>query len=279
MVATPYANAFHDLCVQPDGEIRCYGIITDPVGEPHKGELVYQSSTDGGLTWKIHRQDIHKAGCGVVSPYSGRYIAMGSYQQYGQGAMTVRITPPGGNADSTDYRVVTVGDRANHGAFRLPMPLRSVERWILISERDGHSVFFLSDDDGDSWRAVDIEKTDCFEVKPPHKSPRWENSGLEASIVELTDGTLMAILRTSTDFHYVTYSYDHGDTWTKSVPTTFRSTLTNPCFLRLQDGRTVFFYNNTTPLPEIDKTAVLPPLLPHELSGESEDVFTNRDAN
>lgn len=280
VMAVPYTNAIHDLCVQPDGELRCYGMMTDPRGGiPHTGEYVYQSSVDGGLTWKIRRHDAKQVGPGVISPYSGRYMGMDSFQQYGRDTLKVRITAPGGNADSTDYAVVPVGDRVNLGCYRLPMALSSVQRWIIAGERDGHAVFFLSDDDGDNWRAVDIPQSDHFELKPPHKSPRWENSGIEPSVVELSDGTLTAMLRTSTDFHYVTYSHDHGETWTKSVPSTFRSTLTNPFLLRLQDGRTLFFYNNTAPLPEIDKTAVVPPLFEHELTGESEDVFTNRDAN
>ena len=281
VVATPYSNAAHDLCVMPDGEIRCYGgEHVDFFARDGKPVYVYQSSTDGGLTWKKHLHDTKKMGPGVISPYSGRYLAADCFQEiFEHKTLRMRISEPGGNADTTEYKVVSVGDRVNFGIYRMPLALRSVERWVLAAERDGHSVFFLSDDDGDSWRAVDIEKTDRFEVKPPHKSPRWENSGIEPSVVELNDGTLMAMLRTSTDFHYVTYSYDHGDTWTKPVPTTFHSTLTNPYLLHLQDGRTVFFYNNTTPLPEIDKTAVTPPLRDDELRGVSEDVFTNRDAN
>lgn len=63
------------------------------------------------------------------------------------------------------------------------------------------------------------------------------------------------------------------------APTAFHSTLTNPHLLRLADGRILFFFNNTRPLPEQAKDDVWPPLSEDEKRGVWEDVFTNRDAN
>ena len=98
-------------------------------------------------------------------------------------------------------------------------------------------------------------------------------------MLELNDGRLMAMLRTSTDYHYVSYSDDHGESWSRPAPTAFHSTLTNPHLLRLADGRILFFFNNTRPLPEQAKDDVWPPLSEDEKRGVWEDVFTNRDAN
>ena len=51
-VAVPPSDAYHSLCVMPDGEIRCYGKVAFsdlPDGECRE---VYISSRDCGLSWK-----------------------------------------------------------------------------------------------------------------------------------------------------------------------------------------------------------------------------------
>jgi hypothetical protein len=50
--------------------------------------------------------------------------------------------------------------------------------------------------------------------------------------------------------------------------------------LRMESGALVFFFCNTQPLAELDKTTLYPPLNEGEITGlGGEDVFTNRDAN
>lgn len=78
----------------------------------------------------------------------------------------------------------------------------------------------------------------------------------------------MMITRTSEDYHYITYSSDGGDTWTKPERSCFHSTGTMPHLKRLSDGRILFFWCNTKPMPELEGA-----------DGVWEDVFTNRDAN
>ena len=87
------------------------------------------------------------------------------------------------------------------------------------------------------------------------------------------------MLRTSQDYNYVSFSSDYGTTWTKPVASDFHATLTTSGFLKLNDGRILFFWNNNKPLPEQDKENVFPPLGDWEKKGWLEDVFTNRDAN
>lgn len=271
VVSKAPSNAFHSLCIMNDGEIRCYGEIDNP--SPHdSGTRVYISSRDCGLSWKMHLQMPNTLGVAVKSPYSDRWLA--PEDQNGE-MDAIRISE--GGPDSTDFKCVYLDKK--FGAYHLPIALRNKKRWIFATDYSRHSIVFISDDDGDSWKSVEIEETDHFELAPPHKGMRWENSGMEPSVTELTDGTLMMILRTSTDYHYVTYSKDFGNSWSKPVPTTFHSTLTNPELLRLKDGRTVFFYNNTRPLPETEKESYWPPLSRDEITGYWEDVFTNRDSN
>ncbi len=270
VVASPHSEGFRSMCVLPDGEIRCYGEINKPT-RLSKGEAVYISSTDGGLSFKMHRQIKGSMGPSVKSPYSERWITP---RIEGDNAYMLI----GSHPDCTDYKKVPL----NHhiGSHHLPIPLVKKKRWIFAADYyQMHSTVFFSDDDGDSWTAVEIEESDHFSLTEPHKSVRWENSGVEPSIVELSDGTLMMMLRTSTDYHYVSYSHDYGESWSRPEPTAFHSTLTSPEFLKLKDGRIVFFFNNTRPLPEEDKTMIWPELCHEEITGFYEDVFTNRDAN
>jgi len=90
---------------------------------------------------------------------------------------------------------------------------------------------------------------------------------------------LMMIIRTSQDYHYVSYSEDAGETWSMPEASNFHSTLTMPLLYRLSDGRLMFFWCNTQPLPELDHEKQQPPLIEYEKNGVLDDVFTNRDAN
>ncbi|MBP5300254.1 MAG: exo-alpha-sialidase, partial [Victivallales bacterium] len=174
-------------------------------------------------------------------------------------------------------------DKRKGCCMRQPMPLRHRKRWILPLqffhgwEASSQSAVMYSDDDGATWRTVEIPLVPAFKVKPPHQGLRWENSGVEPAVAELSDGTLYMLLRTSQDHHYECRSYDGGESWTTPEPSIFFGTITMPNLLTLQDGRLVAIWNNTTPLPELDHRTQ-PGLGPAEWKGYSEDVFTNRDA-
>ncbi|MBQ2704264.1 MAG: exo-alpha-sialidase [Clostridia bacterium] len=279
VVASPFSDALTDLAVMPDGEIRCYGyrpLDDEPDG---KKERVYIRSVDGGLSWKTVLCSENALGAAVKSPWSERWLAF--FKKCAVQHIGVSEIGP----DDKNYLKVP-SPIQNVGVFRQPTPIPQIKRWIIPvqfnDEAEGcgdRSAVLISDDDGDSWRVVKIEQSDKFEVKPPHLSPRWENSGIEPEIDLLDDGTLAMILRTSTDYIYICYSYDFGDSWTKPQPTTLHMTLTTPAFLHLQDGRIMIFYNNTQPLPEFDKKSVWPPLSQNEIKGVYEDVFTNRDSS
>lgn len=271
-VAAPPEDAFCSLCVTADGELRSYGRRPQSASPDGPAEAVYLASRDCGLSWKLHRADPDAMGASVKSPFSERWL---SPFRDGQ-RVWMRISDAGG-CGCIDYRVVPVGTGCV--PYRLPLALRSVRRWLLAADYCGHSAVFLSDDDGESWRMRELPPADRFVTAPPHQGPRWENSGVEPAVLELNDGRLMAMLRTSTDYHYVSYSDDHGESWSRPAPTAFHSTLTNPHLLRLADGRILFFFNNTRPLPEQAKDDVWPPLSEDEKRGVWEDVFTNRDAN
>ncbi len=74
------------------------------------------------------------------------------------------------------------------------------------------------------------------------------------------------LMRTPHDRHYEAFSTDGGLTWSEPQPSRFYGTITMPTIGRLADGRLLFFWCNTTPLPELPTA-----------NGVWDDVFTNRD--
>lgn|GEM_PF-4394139 len=92
---------------------------------------------------------------------------------------------------------------------------------------------------------------------PPHvpggvrKSARWQNSAVEPTAVELKNGRARMLMRTSQDVLYESFSYDGGETWGAARPSRLYSTLTMRTLGRLKDGRILFLWNDTTPLPEV----------------------------
>ena len=164
----------------------------------------------------------------------------------------------------------------------LPKYIKSKNRLAVTAQsvRDGeyHPIFIYSDDGGESWTVVELKSAPKYEVIYPSVSPRWENNGSEPIFCECPDGRLMMLVRTSLDYFYLYYSSDGGQSWTDGELSPFHGTLTTPYFLKLSDGRTLLFWNNTQPLPEVNQANELPT---HDegFVRVGEDVFTNRDVS
>ncbi|MBP1989468.1 sialidase family protein [Paenibacillus eucommiae] len=90
----------------------------------------------------------------------------------------------------------------------------SMVDWSSWDER-AMLLFYLSDDDGRSWR-----ESKSFHTLPSSRS----RSGLdEPGVIELADGTLWAWMRTDMGSQYETFSSDGGETWSIPVPSVFTS--------------------------------------------------------
>lgn len=291
VVAVAPEDAWRSLCVAPDGELRCYGAINkkwhrDP------GQRIYMSSRDCGLSWKTHIvRDDRALGQAVRSPYSGAFLSVVTLSPAHDGSRpgsqgrepTVHALRSEVGFDDTAYAWHKVTDMPLVN-LRLPVPLKTRARWLCPAQCKidgvGHPVVLRSDDDGLTWEVAVLEPAPRHAIAPPHKGLRWQNDACEPTVVELSDGMLMLLARTSQDYHYLYYSHDGGEHWTQPVPSPFHATLTMPTLRRLSDGRILLCWCNTQPLPELDHTTQWPSLLPGEISGEGgEDVFTNRDAN
>ena len=287
VVGAPPVNAFRDLVQLPDGEVRHYGMrrMGDDV------QCIYISSRDCGLSWQEHPARENCPGACVQSPWSGDWLTVTSvHRGHKEDWRTVsRQCPANGtyvhrSSDGIDGPFVSqqISDVV-HGMPRQPLALRHRQRWVVATAAshgpDGmkHPVVFYSDDDGHTWQRTMLETVGPHRVEWPHAGVRWQNCACEPSVVELDDGRLWMLMRTSQDNHHEAFSKDGGVTWTTPQPSRFYGTLTMPTLFRLNDGRLIVFWCNTTPLPELDH-ATQPELNDGERQGKSEDVFTNRDA-
>lgn len=118
--------------------------------------------------------------------------------------------------------------------------------WLCTDSEEGlsgdPSVFQISDDEGKTWRQVDM----------PNSRGR-----VHPTVVELDDGHLAAFMRSrEADFVYRSDSYDWGDSWTEPVPTPIPNNNSSISAIRLKSGRVALACNPTcTPDPQPGKAA------------------------
>ncbi len=275
VVCTPPEDARRSLAIMPDGEIRAYGISgkTSTFAED-SGQRVYLSSRSCGLDWRLVKCESNSVlGASVKLPWRERWVTM--------------PTPPGAptyacysdiGPDDVAPMQVKVDDGRIIDMFQ-PICYEPERRITVCGHLDNHPIFMYSDDDGESWTKVHLKPSPKHEAVFPHKGVRWQNTSTETTYTRLADGRLMLLARTSLDYLYVYYSSDLGETWTDGELTNIHCTLTSPFMLKLHDGRTILFWNNTRPLAEISTASYYPPLGRDTINGVWEDVFTNRDAN
>jgi hypothetical protein len=273
IVAVPPAAAVRDMCVTAGGQIRHYGFIAD--GQTKK--RVYAASDDCGMSWRTVPADPADAGAMVRSPWSGEWI-------YFTGREPVTLVRSKTGPGDTAATVTPMPWK--HLELRQLTPLKSRKRWLAafsdVTCENGecyHAVTAYSDDDGRTWVRSDLSPVaDVERMSAGDRRPHWFNDGCEPSFVELKDGSILLCVRTSGPHAAFYRSADGGETWGAGKPDeAFWQSNTMPYFLRLKDGRILFFWNNTASLP----TRALPEypeLSPGERSGRWESVFTNRDA-
>ncbi len=277
-VAVPPKDAVRHMMLCKDGEIRVYGMIDQT--SPHKedGDTVYLSSHNCGLSWNMVKCDPAALGSSVYDPKTDRYVSFFYIDNAERKGLFFQsaVSP-----DSTEIRYVKMSN-TKVVVERLPILLIKKDRILCVGQvYDDQNVttpvILYSDDHGETWRETTLSLAPKHEITYPHKGYRWQNYSCEATVCELED-KLLAIVRTSQDVHYRSYSYDFGATWTPVEPSEFHSTLTMPTLKRLSDGTILFCWCNTQPLPELDHAEEQPECTRDECTGYWEDLFTNRDA-
>ena len=261
VVGSPPDNAFVGLVRLDNGEIRHYNY-----GEGNKGgKSFYIRSVDDGHSWDTVYVENHWVGADVKSPVTGEYVRLATSEN----GLTAIRSQGGIDGNWTQNEVYTAGE--GEGAYIMLKPalfIRDGKR-VLVSAhstaRIGCGVFY-SDDDGVSWKRSQFVNSPPHQAGGVHKGVRWNHGAVEPTVIELQDGRIWMLARTAQDQHYESFSEDGGETWSELQPSRFYGTITMPSMNRLNDGRILFIWNNTTPLPEKEG-----------VSGVWEDVFTNRD--
>ena len=294
-VGRPPSDAVSGLVRLENGEIRHYDYGFDPTPtifhHPDFLPTSYLFSRDQGLTWQSQEVAKGHYGADALSPVSGEYLRL---QTRKDGVYVIK-TRGGIDGEWTIRRVweTPIAVRPEPNMTRSAVFIRGGKRalvpWSTFGrfETDKDIPFpannrvgtFYSDDDGHTWQRSNLITAPAHEINERDKAFRWQNGAYEPSVVELRDGRVWMIIRTSLDFHYQAFSNDGGATWSQPEPSPFYGTLTDPTIGRLKDGRLLFLWNNTTPLPEFPKNEFTVPFLnANAQSGVGEDVFTNREA-
>lgn len=102
----------------------------------------------------------------------------------------------------------------------------------------GQTCFFLSDDDGRSWRKAERELHSPY----PEEVCGYQEPGL----YEFADGRLWCYIRTGMGYQYESFSEDGGETWTEARPNFFFSSPDSPMLVKRVEDLTVAVFN---PIP------------------------------
>lgn len=281
IVGVPPSDAGRGLVRISDKEIRHYSGTRADVAD-------YLVSEDNGLTWTMKKApQSYPKNYGGIPKESPAIV-----ENPNKPGEFIRVQPINGfvfisegGIDGT-WRAVTKDGKLEsnwkdeavrknlltlEGIMRTPLYVKNGKRIIIPYHVMANGTkFHISDDGGKTWRkSKGTIVSPRHEVKAPHQGVRWFNNAVEATVVELKGGKLWALVRTSMDQAWESYSADGGDTWSKAEPSRFFGTLTMNTLARLQDGALVSLWTNTMALPENAKAG----------NGRWEDVFTNRDSH
>jgi predicted neuraminidase len=151
---------------------------------------------------------------------------------------------PGVRWRTCDLRVKTSADRgvtwsdvnvidAKWGNVPRCKPIRLQSGHLIFGTEydDGHSRFWISEDDGGSWRMT---------------GPVLGERNQHPSLIERADGSLLAFLRPSGSQGSVlqTESFDGGNTWSAAIATDLPSPFAALDAVKLADGRVVVAWNS-----------------------------------
>lgn len=222
-------------------------------GDHDAAHLASRVSDDGGKTWSASDQIVvpNEGGMNVMSvsllrlksgPIALFYLRKNAeddcrpYVRFSTDEAQTWSEAQPCISDPVGYYVVNNDRIVQLSTGRLVIP---AARHALKGEKfsgRGTAVFYLSDDEGKTWRA---SKT---MIVPPDKIA----SGLqEPGVIELKDGRLMMLARTSGDCQYRSWSSDGGDTWTAAEPTDLLSPCSPATFERIpKTGDILLVWNN-----------------------------------
>ena len=268
-VGRPPSDAYIGLARLDTGEIRHYNY-----GEhPDPREPCYIFSRDSGFTWERRMLAEGVIGADQKSPVSGEFIRLRRARSP-DATMVVRSR---GGIDGAWTEKLALSE--SFVMLKPPVFVRGGRRILVGAHGAGRACMLYSDDDGDTWKVSAPLTVPDHRPGGVHKGARWNHGAAEPTVVELRDGRIWMLLRTSLDYLYESYSHDGGETWEPTRPSRFYATTTMPTIGRLSDGRILLVWNNCTPLPAPARTEEVRLVLGTlRASQDYELAFTSRDA-
>ncbi|MEG1616928.1 MAG: sialidase family protein [Bacteroidales bacterium] len=260
IVAKAPSDAYIGLSKMENGEIRHYNY-----GEQHQEGCFYISSKDNGTTWEKIELDNTVYFADNRNPLTNTMVRLFNH---GKGVYCIRYNA----SENGTKNISKITDKALI-MLKPPVFIRGGKRILVAThyagpdkEKNSGARVLYSDDDGITWKESEKVNTPRHKKEGFHQGVRWNHGAVEPTVIELNDGRIWMIMRTPQDSHYQSFSYDGGETWSTPTPAPFYATITMPTLTRLNDGRLLFVWNNTTPLPELASA-----------NGVWDDVFTNRN--
>lgn len=246
------------ISLQDGGVMFVYTHFVGGGGDHSAAHLAARRSSDGGKTWSTEDTLVvsNEGGMNVMSVSLLRLksgpIALFYLRKNAEDDCRpfLRLSTDEGQtwseasaciAEPIGYYVVNNDRVVQLKSGRLVIPAaRHAFKGEKFSGR-GTVVFYLSDDEGKTWRAA---KTS---ISPPEDL----TSGLqEPGIIELKDGRLMMLARTTGGCQYRSYSTDGGDTWTPAAATDLLSPCSPATFERIPSTGDIFLvWNNHRDIP------------------------------
>jgi len=249
-VGRPPSDAYVGLVRLESGEIRHYDYGAQRDGE----KRCYIASFDGGFTWQTNPLPEGHLGADRRSPLSGEYIRLSGRR--GEGIVAIR-SEGGIDGRWTGRRIFD----QPMGMLKPAVFIRGGRRILVGCQRHvlDTSMMLLagyppdtgvgtlySDDDGIMWRRSNLIETPHHRPGGVHMGTRWNHGACEPSVVEVRDGRVWMLIRTSRDYLYESFSQDGGETWSAASPSRFYATCTMPTVGRLDDGRLLVTWCKST---------------------------------
>ena len=103
-------------------------------------------------------------------------------------------------------------------------------RWVVCS--------LISDDEGKSW-----QRSNLIDLG----GHGHHDGAIEPTVVELSDGRLMMLIRTNLGFFWKAFSEDEGRYWRTLMPSQLDASSSPGQLLRLQSGRLILVWNRRNP--------------------------------
>ncbi len=242
----PGSNEGTNLLNDNDGSIKFIYRKGDWDSKGGFSDEIYSiSSFDEGRSWsepKVLCNTGKGSQCfATISPVSGELIVFYRHSEKGVKGNYKYIRTDKGRTDCSYNKMVDSIHFAAIGyGHCLWIDLENGKKRVIsgVHGSEGSGCYY-SDDDGRTWSKSN-------KAMAPNLIPNiWHTGSVESAIVELNDGRLWMLMRTSNDRLWESHSSDQGETWSEAKPSRFKcGPNTWVTFKKLSSGELIVVWNN-----------------------------------